>query len=122
MLSGHFVPFSVRRFMLSGTLVSIVSARSFPRVGQRVGQTQESLFPAYTGYFLLLFLESFPVIGRQVHKKFFAVLLGQFLIQHCQQFLLSRLSQSQPVQGQHLDQTLVAQLVPACLLYTSRCV
>lgn len=38
----HFVPFSVRRSILSGTLVSIVSARSFPRVGQRVGQADAS--------------------------------------------------------------------------------
>ena len=38
MLSGAFVSSSVRRTALFGTLVSVVYARSFPRVGQRVGQ------------------------------------------------------------------------------------
>ena len=36
MLSGAFVSSSVRRNALFGTLVSVVYARSFPRVGQRV--------------------------------------------------------------------------------------
>ena len=36
MLSGAFVSSSVRRTALFGTLVSVVYARSFPRVGQRV--------------------------------------------------------------------------------------
>lgn len=112
MIFNAFRPSLLQKDEVEDTLCSVVCVRSFPRVGQRVGQTQESLFPEYTG-FSLLFLGPFPVIGRQVHKQFFAVLFGQFLVQHRKQFLLSRLSQSQPVQGQHLNQTLVAQLVPA---------
>ena len=56
MLSGHFVPFSVRWSMLSSTLVSIVSARSFPRVGQRVGQTLLVLFSSWCQCLLFLSL------------------------------------------------------------------
>ena len=38
LLSDPFAPSSLRGAILSGTLVSIVSVHSFPRVGQRVGQ------------------------------------------------------------------------------------
>lgn len=38
LLSDTFVPFPVRSAILSGTLVSAVSTRSFPRVGHGVGQ------------------------------------------------------------------------------------
>ena len=38
LLSDPFASSSLRGAILSGTLVSIVSVRSFPRVGQRVGQ------------------------------------------------------------------------------------
>ena len=49
---------------VGGTLCSVGSVSSFPRVGQRVGQAQESLFPEYTGYFSSLFLGPFPIIRR----------------------------------------------------------
>lgn len=38
LLSGPFVPFSVRSIILSVTLVSVVSVSSFPHVGRGVGQ------------------------------------------------------------------------------------
>ena len=38
LLSGPFVPSFVRNVVLPGTLASIVSVRSFPRVGHGVGQ------------------------------------------------------------------------------------
>ena len=40
LLSGAFVPSPVQSTILSGTLVSVVSARSFPRVGHGVGQRE----------------------------------------------------------------------------------
>ena len=42
MLPGPFVPFSVQHTILFDSLVSIISARSFPRVGHGVGQADTS--------------------------------------------------------------------------------
>jgi len=53
--SNAFRPFLLQKDEVSGTLCSIVSVCSFPRVGQRVGQTKQPGEYPLPAFFFLLF-------------------------------------------------------------------